>query len=1388
MKKGRQKIAALLCTCMMVNLVFPASAGRLEAPVKRSSKTQLSSNSNLILENEKLENNLTKKPEKAATNSNIEESKETSTTKLPARMALNQSVNTTAKDLSTAKIDIIGAAALPYTGSAFTPEIKVTLDGTILTKDTDYSVNYSNNIDVGNITITVNGIGNYTGSVTNTKLFTISQGSIINLLKENPCYERNGEDFIWYIPFGTSLSEVENQLNEATQKNGIWKLKADAAFTQPGDHFDKSRNQCFATFTSSTPNYGDSNPKVYVTVREERNINAQSITPTFKDYPTATFPYTGNPIEPEIVITDELWGSTQTLPQNTTYDITYKNNTQPGTATATITGKGVYTGTREITFEIKEVPAIANAKITLPETAAYTGSPIVPEPTVELAGKTLTKGTDYTLFYDKNTDPGAAYVTVTGTAQGDLGYYGSKTASFFILPPANLTATYGTLLSQISSPLTWFNTNWQWKEANGFVGNVGTQTPLAKFNDGTTQRSDIPVTVTVSAKAISDSSVKLQLPGAPFVYHPDHPITPEPALVDEALKQTLVKDRDYMLSYTNNTNAGTGTVTITGKGNYTGTRTENFTINKADIELTITDKNGKKLEANETIKLMARDPASVFTVTRHGDGAITYSDAGEGIFTAADAATGTTAGVSLTPTAPGNARLTVQVAETTNYKGITSSFPVVVSRIPISRTQIQIAAPGSWTYHGNAFTPALTITDPKLSSGNPLTAGTEYSLAYTDNINAGEAKITVSGLGDYEGTVIVPFTIHKADYQAEPPARITAVYGQQLKELSLPKADPYELFWAWKQPENEVGNVGEHAVDVYLEESQNYNEKTASLTVSVEPKALEASMIHLEYEEHAYTGKALEPSVTVTYRNRTVSPDQYTVSYADNSERGTATVTLTGKNNFTGTVTKQFQIVKAKILSEHVTLTPEEWIYNGTQHTPTETVIVYGNTLKKDMDYTITYGENIHAGNDASVTITGQGNYTGSATVFFTIEKAVNPATPSNIRYQAVYGQKLGEIAVDGDWDWENPEDLVGNAGENQHPIFLAETRDYLKKMESAILSVARKPLEETMVTVDNKSLIYDGLEKRPTVQVKDDKARITAEDYEILYENNLHAGEALVIVRAKGNYSGEIKKNFTIEKAQPTLHIGAGLSIEKALREGSFSLDAVLSNGENLSYASSNPAVAAVDSQGMVTLLTAGNTNLTVSYSGSQDYTPVEAVAALTVTNRSAGSSNSSGGGRSGSRSITFIYNSIPAGYNGETKVIGNARVPVYVESGTWNQEPDGSWKLTDAQGQPVISRWIAAYNPYANLAHGQSAFDWFRFDADGKMLVGWYQDVDGELYYLNPDSDCTKGRMVTGWYMIDGVWYYFEPRPDGKRGRLLRNTVTPDGYPVDENGAWIQ
>lgn len=103
---------------------------------------------------------------------------------------------------------------------------------------------------------------------------------------------------------------------------------------------------------------------------------------------------------------------------------------------------------------------------------------------------------------------------------------------------------------------------------------------------------------------------------------------------------------------------------------------------------------------------------------------------------------------------------------------------------------------------------------------------------------------------------------------------------------------------------------------------------------------------------------------------------------------------------------------------------------------------------------------------------------------------------------------------------------------------------------------------------------------------------------------------------------------------------------------------------------------------------------------------------------------------------------------------------------------------------------RWAAVENPYANVAQGQSAFDWFRFDAEGNMLTGWFQDVDQNWYYLNPASDGTRGKMMTGWAWItdsDGITrcYYFNPNSDGVRGKMITNTVI-DGNTLDMNGHW--
>ena len=58
-----------------------------------------------------------------------------------------------------------------------------------------------------------------------------------------------------------------------------------------------------------------------------------------------------------------------------------------------------------------------------------------------------------------------------------------------------------------------------------------------------------------------------------------------------------------------------------------------------------------------------------------------------------------------------------------------------------------------------------------------------------------------------------------------------------------------------------------------------------------------------------------------------------------------------------------------------------------------------------------------------------------------------------------------------------------------------------------------------------------------------------------------------------------------------------------------------------------------------------------------------------------------------------------------------------------------------------------------------------------------------DGETYYTNS----VEGLKV-GWQLIDDKWYYFNDIHDGSYGKLLRNTVTPDGYIVNDLGIWIE
>ena len=138
--------------------------------------------------------------------------------------------------------------------------------------------------------------------------------------------------------------------------------------------------------------------------------------------------------------------------------------------------------------------------------------------------------------------------------------------------------------------------------------------------------------------------------------------------------------------------------------------------------------------------------------------------------------------------------------------------------------------------------------------------------------------------------------------------------------------------------------------------------------------------------------------------------------------------------------------------------------------------------------------------------------------------------------------------------------------------------------------------------------------------------------------------------------------------------------------------------------------------------------------------------------------------------------------------------KLPDNVIRGNWTYRADGFWEFRDYTGRQYVNTWALIENPYADANNGQNPYAWFNFDGEGRMRTGWFYDqTDGCTYYLNPVSDNTLGQMMTGWHWIKGEdglerCFYFEEVSNGRMGALYQNKMTPDGYAVNESGAWTE
>lgn len=159
-----------------------------------------------------------------------------------------------------------------------------------------------------------------------------------------------------------------------------------------------------------------------------------------------------------------------------------------------------------------------------------------------------------------------------------------------------------------------------------------------------------------------------------------------------------------------------------------------------------------------------------------------------------------------------------------------------------------------------------------------------------------------------------------------------------------------------------------------------------SVTVTVkEVINVSKCTISLSGTSFTYTGSAITPTVTVKYAGTTLkNGTDYTIAYKANTNAGTATVTITGIEDYNGTVSKTFVINPKSITGFSFTLSPTAYTYDGKAKTPAVTVKNGSTALKSGTDYTVAYKNNTQVGT-GTVTVTGKGNYAGTKSLSFSI-------------------------------------------------------------------------------------------------------------------------------------------------------------------------------------------------------------------------------------------------------------------------------------------------------------------------------------------------------------------------------------------------------------------
>lgn len=579
----------------------------------------------------------------------------------------------------------------------------------------------------------------------------------------------------------------------------------------------------------------------------------------------------------------------------------------------------------------------------------------------------------------------------------------------------------------------------------------------------------IPFEEPVEPVSIGLATIAIEYPNYPYT---GSAIEPAVSVVYEGV--TLVKGTDYRLSFANNTQPGTATVTITGLGNYTGTVSRTFTIERRrSIDVVI---NGKHYDAVDPNAELARYETEYGTVAVLNCYALPGEETKIYVFPANGYSIGKE---NITPALTGDDPVDLKTSRayflTMPATGTVTIEATFYLGATLANAVLALVAEATYTYTGVAISPACKVT----LDGKELVAGTDYSLSYSNNVNVGEATITAMAKGSYTGSVSTSFIIGKAPLTVIADKQ-TRVYGECNPELT------YQITgFVGNDNENSLTTkpfvetqataespVGDYPIVISGAEAKNYEFNYTGSTLTVAPCSLVEVKTAIA-EGLTYTGLPMTPTVTMQRGTvKLVEGTDYTVTITDNTDAGTAHLTIEGQGNYTAKIDTSFVIGKAVLTAMADALTK---VYGGENPELTATITGFVN--------------------NEDVSIIG---------AMPTVTTECQKASP------------VGEYAI------------TVSGGEAQNYDF-----NYV----NAMLTVTPRSIDEAVVTLVD-SVAYTGQSVLPELSVLCGDTELTEGiDYTVTPANNTEPGMASLTIEGQGNYKGAIGKTFVIY-LKPTVEV----------------------------------------------------------------------------------------------------------------------------------------------------------------------------------------------------------------------------------------------------------